>query len=179
MADRLHKQSGAPSTNWSRWFSRGSISVIQLAWFVLVMALLALLDRAHTGLSWTVPPFGATMTILIFLPEVPIAQPGPVIIGSVCGAAIGTALAEFGHGAVYAAAAASICVIVLSLLRILHPPAIALSMLPLLLHPGFWFPLAVVLPVTSALVLSAALLSRIPGAWSRPYPLSRRDQGVR
>ncbi len=179
MADRLYKRSGADSSKWTIWFSRGSVSVIQAVWFILVMALLALLDRAHTDMSWTVPPFGATMTILIFLPEVPMAQPGPVIIGSVCGAGIGTAVAEFGHGAVYAAAAASICVIVLPLLRILHPPAIAMSMLPLLLHPGFWFPLAVVLPVTCALVLSAALLSRIPGAWSHPYPLSRRDQGVR
>jgi CBS-domain-containing membrane protein len=95
-----------------------------------------------------VPPFAATMTILLYLPDVSLAQPFAVVFGSALGAAIGTALSLFlGFGPGIATVAALIALIVLPLLRAYHPPGVALAMYPPLSHPGVWFAVQVALPV--------------------------------
>ena len=117
-----------------------------------------------------VPPFAATLTILLYLPNAAVAQPAAVIGGSVLGAAIGTMLSLLlGIGAVTAMTAVLTAMIALPLLRIYHPPGIALAMYPALLHPGPWFALQVVLPFTLAVVISFAALSRSMDSWPR-YP---------
>jgi hypothetical protein len=50
---------------------------------------------------------------------------------------------------------------IINVIHAYHPPGVALAMYPLLLHPGHWFPLTVVLPFTVAAVSSAAVLSRV------------------
>ena len=124
----------------------------------------------HDGV-FLVPPFAATASILLYLPDVPIARPLPVVIGSTCGAAIGTAFTWIlGFGPVSALIAAVIAAVVLPLSRLYHPPGVALALYPALLHPGAWFAPRVVLPVTLAAVASAALvrgLSRPSGGLGR------------
>jgi CBS-domain-containing membrane protein len=56
-----------------------------------------------------------------------------------------------------------------NLIHAYHPPGVALAMYPLLLRPGHWFPLEVVLPFTVAAVGSAAVLSRMVKSW-HTYP---------
>jgi hypothetical protein len=59
--------------------------------------------------------------------------------------------------------------IMLPLLRVFHPPGVALAMCPALLHCGAWFAILVVLPFTLAAVISCAVLSRLVSSWPR-YP---------
>ena len=62
----------------------------------------------------------------------------------------------------------------MTLLRAFHPPGVALALYPVLLHPGNWFPLLVVLPFTVIAVGSAALLSRLVDKWPQyPKPLGK------
>lgn len=123
-----------------------------------------------------VPPFAATLTILLYLPEVSIAQPVPIVAGCTAGAALGTLLRVLlGFGTGTAALAALTALVVLPLLRIYHPPGIALAMYPALLHPGIWFAARLVLPFTLVAVLSAALLSRCVPGWPR-YPRRASDE---
>ena len=63
---------------------------------------------------------------------------------------------------------------VTNLIRAYHPPGVALAMYPVLLHPGHWFPLSVVLPFTLVAVGSAALVSRLVREWP-VYPKPLRD----
>jgi CBS domain-containing membrane protein len=74
-----------------------------------VLTWLDLLD----GAIFLIPPFAATLTILVYLPHTPIAQPVAVICGSVFGAATGTVLSlVLGSGAgvaMLAALAAMMC----------------------------------------------------------------------
>ena len=138
-------------------------------WMAVLLGGLVWLDRCHDGI-FLVPPFAATLTILIYLPSVWIAQPFALIVGSTCGAAIGTAAsALLGSGPVIATAAALAALVMLPLLRAYHPPGVALAMYPALLHPGAWFAAAVVLPFTLVAVISAALMSRALRRWP-PYP---------
>lgn len=105
-----------------------------------------------------------------YLPQQPVAQPVPVIVGSTAGAGAGTLLALVSHGPLEAALIASFLLWLLPRLGIYHPPAIALSMYPLLLKPGPWFPLIVVLPFIIVAVGSNWLLSHWIPHWPQ-YPL--------
>jgi hypothetical protein len=82
----------------------------------------------------------------------------------VCGSLLGTigaalsVLLGFGPGVALLAALAAM--IMLPLLRVFHPPGVALAMCPALLHSGAWFAVLVVLPFTLAAVISCAALPR-------------------
>lgn len=126
----------------------------------VLLGALAWLGASMDGL-FLVPPFGATLAILLYLPDVEIAKPRSVICGSVVGAAIGTALtALLGADASTAVVAALAAALVLTAFRVFHPPGIALAMYPALLHPGWGFPFEVVLPFTLVAVISAPLVRR-------------------
>jgi CBS domain-containing membrane protein len=144
-------------------------------WMAALLGALAWLDHAHGG-AFLIPPFAATLTILVYLPGVTVAQPLAVVCGSVAGAALGTGLsALLGFGPGVAMLAALSAAIVLPSLRIFHPPGIALAMYPALLHPGPLFAVEVVLPFTLAAVTSAALMSRLLPVFPRyPTPLRRK-----
>jgi hypothetical protein len=105
------------------------------------------------------------MTILLYLPDVPIAQPFAIVFGSPHGAAIGTVLSWFlGVGPGIAMMAALAALIALPLLRAYHPPGVTLAMYPPLLHPGLWFAVQVVLPFCRTDEPAAARLATIPCA---------------
>jgi CBS domain-containing membrane protein len=125
-----------------------------------MFGVLAMLEHDRIGL-FLIPPFGATLTILIDLPDAPVAQPYALVVGSVVGASVGTLLSLFSHGGVMAIVAAVSAFGIINVIHAYHPPGVALAMYPLLLHPGHWFPLTVVLPFTVAAVSSAAVLSRV------------------
>jgi CBS-domain-containing membrane protein len=117
------------------------------------------------------PPFAATLTILVYLPNTPVAQPVAVVCGSVFGAATGTVFSlVLGSGAGVAMLAALAAMIMLPLLRVFHPPGTALAMCPALLHLGPWFAFEVVLPFTLVAVISWAAISRLLTGLPR-YPM--------
>jgi CBS-domain-containing membrane protein len=161
----------AVSTIVSSWGTRGTFSLPGCLWLVGMFAVLAGLEANRIGL-FLVPPFGATLSILLLLPDAAIAQPYALILGSVAGASVGTFVSLFAQGLGMAVVAAIAAFAVLTLLRAFHPPGVALAIYPILLRPGDWFPLAVVLPFTVVAVGSAAVLSRLVGGWPNyPKPL--------
>lgn len=155
------------------WGTKPTFSLAGYLWIVGMFGLLAGLEANKVGL-YLVPPFGATLSILLLLSDAAIAQPYAVITGSVVGASIGTLISLFTRGPGMAVVAAVVAFAVMSLIRAYHPPGVALAMYPLLLHPGSWFPVLVVLPFTATAVGTASLLSRLVGKWpAYPKPLSR------
>ncbi|MHB1959752.1 MAG: HPP family protein [Acidobacteriaceae bacterium] len=160
------------------WGTRVKFSFHAYVWFLILLAGLAFLTRNRYGL-YLVPPLLATLSILHCLPDVAIAQPYAVVLGSVVGASIGTVVARFGQGPVVAALAAATAFIVLHLLRAYHPPGVALALYPALLHTPPTFPLLVVLPFTVLAVGSTALFSRLSPQWPKyPLPLKRAVPSV-
>jgi hypothetical protein len=88
-------------------------------------------DRSISGAT-----FRGTLTILMLLPDAPVAQPYALIVGSVCGAAVGTGISFFGSGLGTAVLAMIAAFVVISLIHAYHPPGVALASIPVLLHPG-------------------------------------------
>jgi CBS domain-containing membrane protein len=155
------------------WGTRSRLNIAEYSWILSMFGVLAFLDDNHIGL-YLIPPFGATLTILLALPEAPVAQPYALVTGSVVGAAVGTLLSLFSRGALMAIVAAVVAFGIVNLIHAYHPPGVALAMYPLLLHPGHWFPLIVVLPFTVIAAGSAALLSRLVEGWPG-YPKSLKN----
>lgn len=158
------------------WGTTPTFNAAGYLWIAAMFGILASLEANRLGL-FLVPPFGATLSILLLLPDAKIAQPYSIIGGSVVGAAIGTGVAYFDRSLGAAVVALLLAFAVLSLIRAYHPPGVALSIYPILLHPGHWFALDVVLPFTVTAVSSAALLSRLISNWpAYPKPLKTHSQ---
>jgi CBS-domain-containing membrane protein len=86
----------------------------------------------------------------------------------------------FARGLGVAVLAAVVAFKVMTLLRTFDPPGVALALYPVLLHPGNWFPLLVVLPFTVIAVGSAALISRLVDKWHEyPKPLGKGSTQLR
>ena len=153
------------------WGTRSRLNVAQYLWVLFMLGVLAALESNQIGL-YLVPPFGATLTILLMLPQASVAQPYALVAGSVAGASVGTLLSFFARGSLMAILSAVAAFGIINFIRAYHPPGVALAMYPLLLHPGHWFPLTVVLPFTVIASGSAALLSRLVDPWpTYPNPL--------
>jgi CBS-domain-containing membrane protein len=155
------------------WGTRPTLRLGGYIWVAAVFGVLAALEANRIGV-FRVPPFAATLTILMLLPDAPVAQPYALIVGSVCGAAVGTGVIFFGSGLGMAVLAMIAAFVVISLIHAYHPPAVALASIPVLLHPGHWFLLLVVLPFTAAAVGSTAVMSKWLRGWP-VYPKSLRN----
>lgn len=150
-------------------------AVLGIAWMAVLLGALAAFQGDRLG-TFLVPPFAATLTIVLLLPDVGLAQPVAVVVGSTLGAGIGTIAAlVVGHELWLAVLCPLVTIVVQLLLGVYHPPGVALSIYPILLRPGAWFPLETVLPFTLVAVLSAAMLSRACRAWPR-YPRRGRRE---
>jgi CBS domain-containing membrane protein len=146
-------------------------------WFVVILGLFAAVDHKPWEVTaFLVPPFGASLSLIVSLPQQPVAQPLPVVLGGTIGAAVGSLMALWGHGPILAAVAALIVFVILPPLGLYFPPAVALGIFPLLVKTTPWFPLLSVLPFTLIAVGSAAMLSRWVDAWPA-YPRKVGEEG--
>src|ERR1700740_3255441 len=112
------------------WCKLTPPALLGCLWMAGLLGALTWLDF-RDGAIFLLPPFAATLTILVYLPNTPVAQPVAVVCGSVFGAATGTVFSlVLGSGAVVAMLAALAAMIMLPLLRVFHPPGTALAMCP-------------------------------------------------
>ena len=155
------------------WGTRPTLRLSSYLWVAAMFSVLALLEANRVGV-FLVPPFGATLTILMLLPDAAVAQPYALIAGSVAGAAVGTGVSFFGSGIGLSVLAMIGAFAVISLIHAYHPPGVALASIPVLLHTSRWFPVAVVLPFTVVAVGSAAAMSKWLRGWPE-YPKSLSD----
>jgi HPP family len=88
-------------------------------WVAAMFGVLATLEANRIGV-FLVPPFAATLTILMLLSEAPVAQPYALIVGSVCGAAVGTGASFFGSGLGVAVLAMIAAFVLISLIHAYH-----------------------------------------------------------
>jgi CBS domain-containing membrane protein len=81
-----------------RWGTISQLNTAEYVWILSMFGVLAMLEHDRIGL-FLIPPFGATLTILIDFPEAPVAQPYALVVGSVVGVSIGTLLSLIARGA--------------------------------------------------------------------------------
>jgi CBS-domain-containing membrane protein len=122
------------------------------------------------GAPLLIAPFAASASIKHAAPDSPMAAPRSVVGGHLLGAFVGVAIgAVLGEAALTLAFAATAASMLMMALRILHPPAIATTLIALQQHGNHWFPLQVAFAGAATLILAAVLLS--PVLHGRPYPV--------
>ncbi|MBB4154863.1 CBS domain-containing membrane protein [Sphingomonas jinjuensis] len=149
----------------------------------------SLLPLSLYDLPVIVAPIGASAVLVFAVPSSPLAQPWPVIGGNTVSALVGVAVSRFvPDPALAAAVAVGGAILVMSLLRCLHPPggAAALTVViggPAIHAAGYGFALAPVGINSIALVLLAIAFHRItrrsyphkPASVPQPTPRARFD----
>jgi CBS-domain-containing membrane protein len=122
------------------------------------------------GAPLLIAPFAATAAIKHAAPDSPLAAPRSVVGGHLLGALVGVAIgALLGEAALTLAFAATAASMLMMALGILHPPAIATTLIALQQHGNHWFPLQVAFTGAATLIFASVLLS--PVLHGRPYPV--------
>ncbi|MCQ0970539.1 HPP family protein [Paracoccus sp. TK19116] len=130
-----------------------------------------------TGL-YLVAPFGASSVLLFAVPNSPLAQPWPSIVGNTLSAIIGVAVClSVSDPVLRVALSVGLAITAMLACRAVHPPAGAVAMTAALspdsiAQLGFCFALAPIALGTVALVLLATVYARITG---RHYPMRQFD----
>lgn len=128
---------------------------------------------------YLIAPFGASAVLLFAVPNSPLAQPWPAVVGNVLAALIGVGVVKLvADPALRVALAVGLTLVVLGFARALHPPAGAVAMTAALSPEaaqalGFGFALAPVGLGTVLLVAMAAAYARLTG---RRYPFRQFEE---
>lgn len=125
---------------------------------------------------WLIAPVGASAVLVFTAPASPLAQPWPVLAGNTLSALVGVLCAHLLPSPMLAAAlAVGLAIMLMMLLRCLHPPGGAMALLMVLMHEQHWsFVLFPVLTNSALLVLAGMLYNSLSG---HPYP-HRAAQGA-
>ncbi len=85
---------------------------------------LAYLNSYDPSIVWLIPPFGATMVLVMAVHESPLAQPKNIIFGHVLSALSGVIIfALMGSSPLSLGIAVGLAVFVMASFNIIHPPA--------------------------------------------------------
>ncbi len=113
-------------------------------------------------------PIGASAVLVFAVPASPLAQPWPVVGGCAISTLVGFGVAALlGHGAIAAGLAVGLAIVLMSLLRCLHPPGGACALLAVLgsavLDQGIGFALVPMGLNALLLVLAGVAFHRFSG----------------
>lgn len=118
-----------------------------------------------------IAPFGASAALLFVVPESPLSQPVNVLGGYLLATAVALGLNAVLPGTTAAMiVAVGIAIAAMSMTRLVHPPAGAIPLVVMTLHPE---PSFILMPVgigAVGLVAMACVLHRIPPVHRYPLP---------
>ena len=119
--------------------------------------------------EWLMASLGASVLLVFALPGSPMAQPWAVIAGNTVSALVGITTANLISEPLLAMPiAASLSILGMFILRCLHPPAAAVSLIAVLGHIGnYRYAFFPVMVDSILLILAGAAYSNLTG---KPYP---------
>lgn len=162
----------------------GALLGLLLSGVLSQLALTYAAPGAH--IAWLIAPMAASAVLLFCVPASPLAQPWPVIGGSVVSALTGVACAQLVPDTMLAAPlAGGLSIAAMFVLRCLHPPGGAVAMTAVLggaavQEAGFAFALAPVGLNAVLLTVAALAYNRLTGAHHvhlppKPAPVADED----
>ncbi len=129
---------------------------------------LAYLSSLDTSVMLLIPPFGASMVLVMGVHESPLAQPKNIILGHILSALSGVVIfALIGSSPLSLGIAVALSVFVMASFNIIHPPAGANPIIAILGGKGIGFVLIPVAIGAIFIVLFAIVYNRLIG---RNYP---------
>ena len=139
--------------------------IISVVGAFLCMFLIAYFNSIDATNIWLIPPFGASLVLVMAVHDSPLAAPRNVFFGHVLSASSGVLIFYFlGDSPISIALALSLAIALMMLTKTIHPPAGANPIIAIVGAKGFEF---VIMPVAigaSFIVIFALLYNKI---WKR------------
>ena len=135
---------------------------------LIFISFLAFLDRSFEGMIWLIPPFGASMVLVMAVHESPLAKPKNILLGHILSALSGVIILYLiGDNFLALGIAVALAVFVMIVTDTIHPPAGANPIIVILTGQGISFVLFPVAVGAFMLVVFAYLYNRL---FKRNYP---------
>jgi CBS-domain-containing membrane protein len=135
---------------------------------LIFISFLAFLDRSFEGMIWLIPPFGASMVLVMAVHESPLAKPKNILLGHILSALSGVIILYLiGDNFLALGIAVALAVFVMIVTDTIHPPAGANPIIVILTGQGISFVLFPVAVGAFMLVVFAYLYNRL---LKRNYP---------
>ena len=134
----------------------------------LCISCLAFLNLSENGNVWLIPPFGASMVLVMAVHESPLAKPKNVLLGHILSAMGGVLIYSFmGVSALSLGLSVGLAVFLMASFKVIHPPAGANPIIAVLGGEGLDFILMPVAIGALFIVLFAIVYNKI---LKRNYP---------
>ena len=135
---------------------------------LIFISFLAFLDRSFEGMIWLIPPFGASMVLVMAVHESPLAKPKNILLGHILSALSGVVILYLiGDNFLALGIAVALAVFVMIVTDTIHPPAGANPIIVILTGQGISFVLFPVAVGAFMLVVFAYLYNKL---LKRNYP---------
>ena len=135
---------------------------------LIFISFLAFLDSSFEGMIWLIPPFGASMVLVMAVHESPLAKPKNILLGHILSALSGVIILYLiGDNFLALGIAVALAVFVMIVTDTIHPPAGANPIIVILTGQGISFVLFPVAVGAFILVVFAYLYNKI---LKRNYP---------
>ena len=135
---------------------------------LIFISFLAFLDSSFEGMIWLIPPFGASMVLVMAVHESPLAKPKNILLGHILSALSGVIILYLiGDNFLALGIAVALAVFVMIVTDTIHPPAGANPIIVILTGQGISFVLFPVAVGAFMLVVFAYLYNKL---LKRDYP---------
>ena len=135
---------------------------------LIFISFLAFLDSSFEGMIWLIPPFGASMVLVMAVHESPLAKPKNILLGHILSALSGVIILYLiGDNFLALGIAVALAVFVMIVTDTIHPPAGANPIIVILTGQGISFVLFPVAVGAFTLVVFAYLYNKF---LKRNYP---------
>jgi CBS-domain-containing membrane protein len=135
---------------------------------LIFISFLAYLENSFEGTIWLIPPFGASMVLVMAVHESPLAKPTNILLGHVLSALSGViVLYLIGDHFLALGLAVGLAIFIMIITNTIHPPAGANPIIVILTGQGISFVLFPVAVGALMLVLFAYLYNKL---LKRNYP---------
>ena len=135
---------------------------------LIFISLLAFLDNSFDSMIWLIPPFGASMVLVMAVHESPLAKPKNILLGHILSALSGVIiLFLIGDNFLALGIAVALAIFVMIITDTIHPPAGANPIIVILTGQGISFVLFPVAVGAFMLVVFAYLYNKL---LKRNYP---------
>ena len=135
---------------------------------LIFISFIAFLDSSFEGMIWLIPPFGASMVLVMAVHESPLAKPKNILLGHILSALSGVIILYLiGDNFLALGIAVALAVFMMIVTDTIHPPAGANPIIVILTGQGISFVLIPVAVGAFMLVVFAYLYNKL---LKRNYP---------
>ncbi len=135
---------------------------------LIFISFLAFLENSFEGTIWLIPPFGASMVLVMAVHESPLAKPTNILLGHILSALSGVIILYLiGDHFLALGLAVGLAIFVMIVTKTIHPPAGANPIIVILTGQGISFVLFPVAVGAFMLVIFAYLYNKL---LKRNYP---------